>query len=405
MHTVDIAMLPSLLSFRSASRKAPVESARAVSSARPNPSSILPKCTLSSKASLVSLHKKYTTQPSLLYRPGTTSTSRVSSAFLTNNTRARFFTSRPVPTPESLQRSAQTTAERLVEVWTEWSATEDVFLKRQRGKYAIELYTQFSKHITALAKDQADFEHLALVHGHPLAVNAYRMGLLHAQRSEYEPAVENLQRAVELDPMNYEYYMTFGEVLHVARMYGTAVQAYTTILNTMNSEFKKSLEQPKLVPLPESLQSPLFKSLNLAPRTQYPHSKLAEALFRRGHAHLMLHNFEDALGDWKSVVGLEPNHRTAESWAYLSHLSRIHGKWQQTIDLSTKALQFDPQLLLAFYERSMAHFVMKNEEAMKFDNRTYAVLSHERMWGLSSHPIPEDWGQDGEEDDAYEDQL
>lgn len=392
-------MLPSLISLRRSASKAPFERAKAVPNTRPNSSSILSKYTPSSKTSLVSLQQNYTHQSKSFYKLRNSSIARVTSSYLPKNNGTRFFASRPAPTLEDVQKAAVATADRLKEVWADWCTVEDVFQKRQRGKYAIELYTQFSKHITALAKDQADFEHLALVHGHPLAVNAYRMGVLHAQRLEYDPAVESLQRAVELDPMNYEYYMAFGEVLHVARMYGSAVQAYTTILNTMNSEFKKSVDKPQEEPLPESLQSPLFKSLNLTPRTKYAHSKLAETLFRRGHAHLMGHDFEDALADWKSVVGLETNHRTAESWAYLAHLSRVHGKWQQTIDLSTKALQYDPHLLLAFYERSMAHFVLKNEEAMKADNRAYAVLSHERMWGISTHPIPSDWGQEDEYDE------
>lgn len=282
--------------------------------------------------------------------------------------------------------------------------TTDVFEKRERGKYALELYAQFSKNITALAKDQTDFEHLALIHGHPISLNSYRMGVLHAQRLEYEQAVEHLQRAVELSPANYDYSLAYGEVLHTSRMYGTAVSVYTNVLNTMNAEFKKSPERPQEVPVPEALKTSVFKVLNLSARTTYPHSKLAEALFRRANTQLMMHHFEEALGDWKSVVGLEANHRTAESWAYLAHLSRIHGKWQQTVDLSTKALQFDPQLLLALYERSMAHFVMNNEEGMKHDNRAYAILAHEKMWGISTHPIPADWGQE-DKDDSYEDEL
>lgn len=286
------------------------------------------------------------------------------------------------------------TAKKITEMWNDWEATEDVFEKREKGKQVIDLYAIFSKQLSALAKDEADFEHNAAISGHPVAQNCYRLGLIHAQRMDNETAIEHLQRSVELDPTNYTCYMKYGEVLHASRMYSSAVQVYTTILTTMSSEFKKSTEKPRQVERPDAYKSNIFNNVKLTPKMVYPHSKLAETLFRRAHAHLMLHSFDEALEDWKSVTALESNQRTAESWAYLAHLSRIHGKWQQTIDLSTRALQFDSELLLAFYERSMAHFVLDNENDVKADNRTFAILAHEKMWGLSNHPTQPDWGPD-----------
>lgn len=188
--------------------------------------------------------------------------------------------------------------------------------------------------------------------------------------------------------------MKFGELLHTARMYGSAVNAYTTILNTMNSEFKKTGLTPVHVERSSAYEASIFKRITLKPKIAYPHSKLAEVLYRRAHSHLAQHEHDLALADWKTIIALEPNHRTAESWAYLSQLSRLHGKWQQTVDLASKALEFDSELLIALYERSMAHYVLKNDAEMKADNRAYAILAHEKMWGLSTHPVQPDWGMD-----------
>jgi len=311
----------------------------------------------------------------------------------------RFASSSSSDSVTQARSGALTTSKRLLELWNEWEKEQDPFAKRTWGKMLIDLYAALSKQLSSLAKDEAEFEHLATLHGHPVAQNCYRLGAVHAQRFEWEPAVESLQRCVDLDPGNYTHYMKFGEVLHAARMYGSAVQVYSTVLTTMSSEFQKSSDKPKQVDRPESFDSTIFKGLTFTPRMQYPYSKLAEVLYRRAHSHLVQHDWDSALADWKSVIGLEPNHRTAESWAYLAHLSRILGKWQQTVDLSTKALEFDSELLIALYERSLAHFVLKNEENVKADNRKYAVLAHERIWGLSNHPIQPDWGPDRDDSD------
>jgi tetratricopeptide (TPR) repeat protein len=304
------------------------------------------------------------------------------------------------PTPEELNDEVKKTAVRIGEVWREWEKEEDAFEKRRWGKDLIDLYGTLLKRISSIAKDEMEFEYLATLNNVPSAQTNYRLGVVYAQRFESEKAIEHLQKSVELDPSNYTHYLKFGELLHSARMYGSAVNAYTTMLTTMNKEFKKIDTSPVEVRRPASFEASIFQRVPLKRRMEYPHSKLAEVLYRRAHSQLAQHELDLALADWKTIIGLEPNHRTAESWAYLAHLSRIHGKWQQTIDLATKALEFDSELLIALYERSLAHFVLKNEPQMKQDNRSYAILAHERMWGLSNHPVQPDWSQDSSSEDS-----
>jgi tetratricopeptide (TPR) repeat protein len=304
----------------------------------------------------------------------------------------QFYSRTASTTPEQLTSDLKTTASKINDGWNEWEKAEDDFEKRTKGKELIQLYATLQQILSALSKDEAQFEHLAALHSVDIVQTYYRLGLVHAQRLDYEKSVEHLQKCVTLDPTNYNHYMKFGEVLYTARMYGSAVQAYTTIMTTLTAQFKKAAERPHEVPRPDSYNSHIFNHIELRPKIQYPHSKIAEVLFRRGLAHLASLDNELALADWKNVIGLESNHRTAESYAYLAHLARLHGKWQQTIDLCSKALEYDSELLFAFYERSIAHYVLKNEGGMKADNRSFAILAHEKMWGLSNHPVQPDWG-------------
>jgi tetratricopeptide (TPR) repeat protein len=280
---------------------------------------------------------------------------------------------------------------RVQEQWIEWNETGDGHRKKVWGKDLIDLYGQLLKKMKEVAKSEEEFEHIGALFGVPIVENCYRLALIHAHRLEIPQAIEHLERCVQLDPTNYTHYMKYGELQHNARMYNSAVTAYTHVVNTMTSEFKKPTERPTDVPRPAAYDSPLFNVIEYQPHKKYPHSKLAEVLFRRAISQLALYNNELALEDWKTIIGFEPNHRTAESWAWLSHLARLRGKWQQCVELSTKALEFDPELLLAYYERSVANFVLRNEADMKRDNRNYAILAHERMWGLTNHPIQSDW--------------
>lgn len=301
--------------------------------------------------------------------------------------------------PDPAHDKVRETAIRINEMWKAWEAEEDVFQKRMLGKDLLKLYEALSRHLSSVAKSQDDFEHIAALYGVQVVENYYRLGAIHAQRLHFAEAVDHLRQSCELDPTNFTHHMKYGEVQHAARMYANAVTTYTHILTNMNAEFVKPKEKPQDVPLPDSFKANVFSGLDLRPRKKYPYAKLAEVLFRRAHSHLLLRDAEPALADWKAVIELEPNHRTADSWAWLAYLARVKGKWQQCIDLAKKSLDFDSENLVAHNELSMAHFFLKNDPLMKSSNRHYAILAHERMWGLSNHPEQPDWNrEDGRAD-------
>lgn len=290
------------------------------------------------------------------------------------------------------KQELQNIADITTALWNEWISNSDAFQKRHGAKRVLDSFAQLSRALSQAAKSQEEFEHLATLCGHPLAQNHFRLGMLFLHKLDQDQAIENFRKSVDLDPTNYEHYMKYAEVLFNAKMYGTAIQAYTTILTASQFQFQRPTETPRALPRPAYYDHPVIKPLNLKPPMKYPESKLAEVVFRRALAHLQHQDLDEALADYRTVTSLDSNHRTALAWAYLAYLSRLYGKWTQTAELATKALEVDNQLLMALYERSMAYYVLKNEEAMKEDNRKFAILAHEKMWSLSKHPTAPEWG-------------
>lgn len=274
--------------------------------------------------------------------------------------------------------------------WTTWNATLDHFSKVRAGKQLLERFDKLLIKLRSSAPSPEDFEHHASVVGAPIPDNCHKIALIYAHQKAWDKALEVLERAIEIQPTNFEYLFTKAEILREAEKWKDAAETYTLLINSNTSKFEKPTNQTVKKTLDD--RGPIFKHMQPLYKIEYPFGLLPELLYQRGYCLMKQSKLSDAMTDFNHLIKMVPHQRTAESWAWLGRIAAMHGKWEQSLQYYNKALEYNPQLLLALEDRQTANNVLGRTEDAKQDTKQLALLTHDAIWGISSdsHPIPPD---------------
>ncbi len=198
------------------------------------------------------------------------------------------------------------------------------------------------------------FEHAFQVTGHNSTVYNNR-GNAYASLGNYTQAIEDLQKAIELNPRYVEAYNNRGYV-------------YMKL-----GDYRQAIED-------------LQKAIELNP-------KYAEAYNNRGNAYAQLGNYGQAIEDLQKAIELNPKYALA-----YNNRAFIHGTlgdYRQAIEDLQKAIELNPRFAEAYNNRGNAYAQLGNygraiedyDQALKI-NPKYAGAYNNRAaayWGRGDH--------------------
>jgi tetratricopeptide (TPR) repeat protein len=135
-----------------------------------------------------------------------------------------------------------------------------------------------------------------------LAVAYYNRGLAYARSNQYEEAIKDFKKALELNPKYAGAYNNRGNVYHELKQYKKAIEDYKEALelnpNLTVTYYNRGIAYCKLNKTEEAIED-----YNAAIKLN---SKYAKAYYNRGIAYYDLDNYEKAIKDFKKALELNP---------------------------------------------------------------------------------------------------
>lgn len=276
--------------------------------------------------------------------------------------------------------------------WKSWENENDKIIKNKISKELISDYIEIEKQI--LNENPENLEYHSVLCGIPLSDLWYRTGILYLEINENTKASKVLSKAVKMNPNSYDYQFSYAKALVNSKEYEEAIKVYNFILSNFSSLFQKSKQLPQPIEAPEHYNFPIYRHLFPSKFVIFPESKLAENLYQRALCYYSIQSIQDSTKDWTAVTKLQSNHRSSSSWAWLGKIAAMYGKWQNCIDFTTKALEYNPENLSALENRQTALIVLGKKEQAKNDFKRFSIIAHDKLWGLSQHPELPNWSEE-----------
>jgi tetratricopeptide (TPR) repeat protein len=186
------------------------------------------------------------------------------------------------------------------------------------------------------------------------AVACYILGSQFDSEGNYEEAIRNYSRAIEMNSQYLDPYKDRAYLYHSNREYDAAVHDYSKAieLDAQNSDLycNRGIAFHNQKELDLAI-SDYDKAIGLNP-------KITQAYFGRGNAYFSRHDFDQAIVDYGRVIELNPEHAEAYERRGCAY---IHdGNYQYAIKDLSKAIELDPQLTNAYFSRSRAYTDLDN---------------------------------------------
>jgi tetratricopeptide (TPR) repeat protein len=158
---------------------------------------------------------------------------------------------------------------------------------------------------------------------------AYRFrGKLYCAKRDYEKAIEDMSKIIEIEPNSYTSYVERGETFYKQQQYDRAIKDYTRAIELIEKQAKNKQKE-----------------------------ELTNILIKRGNAYRFNNQLEEAIADFSRAIELCPDDiRAYESRAML--FSKL-GQKEKAIDDYRKVLEIDPKQFIAVYNLKS---LLKNEK-------------------------------------------
>lgn len=158
-------------------------------------------------------------------------------------------------------------------------------------------------------------------------------GIAHAEKGEYNLAIDEFNKAIEKDPCYADSYCNRGITYYLKGEHEKAIEDYNTAIK----------------------HKPGY----------------AEAYYNRGGACLIKHDFNQAIKDFTTVIELNPDY--AEAYSHRGNAYRYKGELNKAIADYSQAIVLKPKVAEAYYTRGEAWLrIEKWEEAQR--DLTAAIL-------------------------------
>jgi tetratricopeptide (TPR) repeat protein len=192
------------------------------------------------------------------------------------------------------------------------------------------------------------------------AVAYYNRGSAYHELKHYEEAVDDYTKAIVLDPNFAGAYYNRGNAYCELNKHEEAIKDYTKAIE-LNPNFavaytNRGITYHELKHYEEAIKD-YTKAIELDPN-------FAVAYTNRGNAYHELNKHEEAIKDYTKAIELDPNF--AEAYYNRGNAYCELNKHEEAIEDYTKAIELDPNFAVAYNNRGSAYHELKHyEEAIK----------------------------------------
>lgn len=186
---------------------------------------------------------------------------------------------------------------------------------------------------------------------------------LSMQRGDYEAAINDYTRAMEIDPNNSEPLIIRGKTYFVMansekykgrqrELFDKAIRDYTESISKFGSSARTKSEALSSRGTAYGAVGRFDESINDLTEAikLYPQNKTAYS--NRAVAYLNIKQYEKALSDYQEYLKIDPNDPNILYECGMMHRSLRH--FEDAINTLTKAIKLNPNLGLAYLERARA---------------------------------------------------
>jgi serine/threonine protein kinase len=198
-----------------------------------------------------------------------------------------------------------------------------------------------------------------------------KRGLAHASMRNYEQAIRDYTKAIELDRHYSEAYNNRSAAHLMMENYGQAVLDCNWALELtphfIAALVNRGIAYTGLRNYEEALND-YNKVIELNPRNIY-------AYYNRGNTYVWMGNYEDALMDYTQVITLNP-----EFLAAYVNRGVVYDQledWEQALLDYDKAIKLNPAYVYAYYNRARAYYALGNYEQTVADYSKVIELNPE----------------------------
>jgi len=164
----------------------------------------------------------------------------------------------------------------------------------------------------------------------------YRIALIYALELDFEDAIKELDKAIELDPNNPIYHDSKANILYDMGKYQNAIQEYNKAIeldpNNPDYHNNKGLAQGKLHRYLDAIKE-FDKAIELNPNNPIYHNNKGITLGK-------LHRYLDAIKEFDKAIKLDPNSPIYHNNKGIT-LGKLH-KYEEAIEEFDKAIELDP---------------------------------------------------------------
>ncbi|WXR62628.1 tetratricopeptide repeat protein [Peptostreptococcaceae bacterium AGR-M142] len=218
----------------------------------------------------------------------------------------------------------------------------------------------------------------------------YGRGIVYRIQEEYEKAIEDYNKAIELDENYVQAYYGRGIVYRIQEEYEKAIEDYNKVIeldkNRLNAyygrgiiyriqgEYEKALEDyNKVIELDENdvdayygrgiiyrIQGEYKKALKDYNKVIELDKNYVDAYYGRGIVYRIQEEYEKAIEDYNKVIELDKNY--VDAYYGRGIVYRIQEEYEKAIEDYNKAIELDENYVDAYYGRGIVYRIQEEYE-------------------------------------------
>jgi tetratricopeptide (TPR) repeat protein len=174
-------------------------------------------------------------------------------------------------------------------------------------------------------------------------------GLGYEEKGQYDEAISNYTKALEINPRDAEAYYNRGVVYNRKGQYDEAISDFTKALeiNARDADayYNRGIVHNRKSQYNEAI-SDFSKALEINPR-------YADAYYNRGIAYNKKGQYDQAISDYNKALEINP--RFAEAYKSRGSTYDDKGQYDEAISDYNKALEIDPRDAWTYYNRGVVY--------------------------------------------------
>ncbi len=204
----------------------------------------------------------------------------------------------------------------------------------------------------------------------PRYAEAYRLrAALHLKLNRNAEALKDVKQALQYEPEDAELLTIQGEALRRQGKLQQAVEVLDRAIR-LDAKLAPAWISRGMAHLNQGKAQQALKDLDRAVELVAENPR---AYLQRGIIHAHLGNYEQAAQDFEQAIELAPT--DAKAYAYRAMVALKQGEYQDAVDYYTEALRFHPRYALAYYERGKAHWLLGDENKALADYQRAVELN------------------------------